>query len=156
MQYLTQIIFAVCLTVLLAVSFVSAQTDDESLATIKYDRQSRIVGIFWSDKSPDFSCAKSFANLRLVKILYENDDDAYQLGNLIFANSKGIREEFIFSLNQLDYPTVDFSNLRVFIGEGKSYGVGAFRCGAGGNSDPQIYSLVSMPTKKVIIKPKKK
>jgi hypothetical protein len=153
MTRMTRTIFlSVCLTVISTAQFVAAQTDSNPLATIKYDRQSKIIGIFWSDKKPDLSCFKSYANLRLVKILYDNDEDAYQLGNLIFTNTKGIREEFMFLLNPLDYSTVVSSNLRVFIGEGNSYRVGAFRCGAGGNSDPQIFSIETIPVKKIVIK----
>lgn len=157
MKYLLRkTLIAVCITMCLTWSKISAQTDDEPLGDVKYDHQSKILGIYWSDKEPDFTCFKSYANLKLVKILYDNDKDAYQLGNLIFANQKGIREEFGFSLNPIrDYSTVDASHLRVFIGEGKSYRVGAFRCGAGGNSDPQIFSIERIPLNKIVKKTKK-
>lgn len=148
------ILFLVCLTGLFA-SFVMAQENNE-LAEIKYDKQNKIAGIYWSEAKPDFSCIKTYEKLRLVKILYEDDADAYQIGNLIFSNSKGIREEFIFSINPTrDYSTLDASNIRVFIGEENWYRVGAFRCGAGGNSDPQIFSL-EKPVEQRIIKKSKK
>ena len=141
------ILLSIYLTALFA-SFANAQSDDSEAAKIKYDKQSNIVELYWSAAKPDWTCNKSYANLKLTKILYSNDEETEQIDGLIFANSKGIREQFVFALNFSDYSTADSKNLQSFLGQGTSYRVGAFRCGAGGNSDPQIFSLEKITAQK--------
>ena len=142
------ILLLICLTVLFA-SFVIAQNDNDlELAKIKYDTQSKITGIYWSAAKPDWTCNKSFADLKLIRILYFDDENVDQIDGLILANEKGIREQFIFTLNFANYSTADSKNLQSFLGQGNSYRVGAFRCGAGGNSDPQVFSLEKVTSRK--------
>lgn len=149
------ILLLICLTVLFA-SFVVAQNDEDlEIAKIKYNSRSEVTGIYWSDAKPDWTCNKSYADLKLIKILYFDDENTDQIDGLIFANAKGIREQFIFTLIFSGYSTADSKNLQSFIGQGNSYRVGAFRCGAGGNSDPQIFSLEKIAARKNRTKSKK-
>ncbi len=151
MKYLSRsILLLICLTVLFA-SFVVAQDNDLEIAKIKYDKQSYIIGIYWSDTEPDWTCRKIYSKLKLTKIQYFDDEEVDEVGSLIFTDSKGIRETFGITLNFSDYSEADRSNLQSFLGQGYWYKVGHFRCGAGGKSDPQVFSL-----EKIIEKQSKK
>ena len=99
-------------------SFVVGQETDLEIARIKYDKQNNIVGIYWSDTEPDWTCSKSYSKLKLTKILYFDDDEVDKVGPLIFTDSKGIRETFGFTLNFSDYSEADRANLRNFLGQG--------------------------------------
>jgi hypothetical protein len=150
MQYVQRSILLLICLLGMFVFFVAAQvSDDSEIAEIKYDKQSKIIGIYWSDAKPYWTCSKGYANLKLTKILYSSDEEVDQIESLIFTNSKGIREEFMFALNFSDYSTSDSKNLQSFLGQGNWYRVGAFRCGAGGNSDPKIFSLKKIITQKL-------
>ncbi|MGI8670969.1 MAG: hypothetical protein ACR2J3_14145 [Aridibacter sp.] len=86
--------------------------------------------------------------MKLTKILYFDDEEVNEVGPLIFTDSRGIRETFGNTLNFSDYSEADKSNLQSFLGQGYSYKVGHFRCGAGGKSDPQVFSLEKLFEKK--------
>lgn len=116
----------------------------ETSPRLKYDKNSNLVGIYDTGKNTDLTCGKSTQNLRLARILYDDEDSADTIGNLIFADSKNRREEYVFSLTLSEFSSADSSNLRLFIAQGNWYKVGAYRCGAGGQSDPFIYSLESV------------
>ncbi len=115
----------------------------ETLPRLKYDKSSNLVGIYDTGKNTDWTCSKSVQTLRLARILSDDEDSADTIGNLIFADAKGRREEYVFSLTLSEFSSADSSNLRLFIAQGNWYKVGAYRCGAGGQSDPFIYSLES-------------
>jgi hypothetical protein len=122
----------------------------ETLPRLKFDKNNKLIGIYDTGKNTDWTCHKSVQNLRLVRILYNDEENADIIGNLIFADTKGRREEYVFSLTLSEFSTVDSSHLHLFIAQGNKYKVGAYRCGAGGKSDPFIYSLAS------VVSPKRK
>lgn len=120
---------------------VPAQSENEPLALLKYDKKSNLTKIFWLDKNSDWTCKKSIENLTLIKILYDEEDEVNQIYGLIFSDKKGRREQFVFSLNFTEYSNVDSQNIRSFIAQKQNYKVSSYRCGAGGNSDPEIFSI---------------
>jgi hypothetical protein len=133
----------------LVCSPIFAQVDENDLLqNLKYNRRGELSGIYYSDKTPDWTCRKGYENLRLVRIRYSDDDNAEEIGGLLFSDSKGRREVYVFGLNFTDFSTAHASHLRYFIAQGNWYRVGSFRCGAGGASDPSIFSLELIPSRR--------